>query len=286
MSDSVSVDQLEKIRWLIRDCGQQAKQMASESFDVFEKGKNDFVTSVDRALDERLTNGFTALFPQDGVITEENARSRSAFHENYQRLWCIDPIDGTEDFIHGKQHYAVMVGLLQAHQPTAGWVYAPAFDHLYYGGSDWGLFQTQGDRSPKPLTPIEPAPPTAGFCPILIGYKDRRQYGDAIAQLIPDVQFSSVGSFGLKVMEVICGRAGLYIYLNRRVKIWDTAGPLALAHAAGLICCDLAGNPLRFTPDTVNGETLAHEQEIVVGWPSYIMALRSRLQQAALQSPS
>jgi 3'(2'), 5'-bisphosphate nucleotidase len=279
----VSIDQIQKIHWLLRDCGQQAKQMAAESFQVFEKGRDDYVTSVDRALDDRLTSGFKALFPQAGIITEENVSSRSAFQSSYRHLWCIDPIDGTDDFIQGKQHYAVMVGLLEANQPTAGWIYAPAFDELYYGGWDWGLFQARGDRPAVPLIPTEPAPLSAQHCPILIGYKDRHRYGEAINHCIPEAQFSSVGSFGLKVMEVILGRAGLYIYLNGRVKLWDTTGPLALARAAGLICCDLAGNALQFTPDAVDVETLAHDQTIVIGWASYIMGLRSRLRQAVLQ---
>jgi len=68
-------DQLQKIRSLIRDCGLQAKHMSTEQFQVFEKGKDDYVTPIDRALDQRLTAGFAELFPQDGVITEENAQS-------------------------------------------------------------------------------------------------------------------------------------------------------------------------------------------------------------------
>jgi 3'(2'), 5'-bisphosphate nucleotidase len=114
----------------------------------------------------------------------------------------------------------------------------------------------------------------------VIGEKDYRQFGAAIQQCVPAVQFRSLGSFGLKVMEVVSGRAGLYLYFNRRVKVWDTAGPLALAIAAGLVCCDLDGMPLRFTPDAIDHETLAHTQPILVGWPSYIETLRPLLQRA------
>jgi 3'(2'), 5'-bisphosphate nucleotidase len=113
-----------------------------------------------------------------------------------------------------------------------------------------------------------------------MGYKDQRRYGQAINQLIPGAQFDSIGSFGLKVMRVICGQAGLYVYLNGRVKLWDTTGPLALAKIAGLVCCDLDGKPLEFKADALDSQTLAHRQPIVIGWANYVEALRSRLQQA------
>lgn len=279
----LSPEQLHKINWLLQHWGQQAKQMASGKFQVFEKGIEDYVTTVDRLLDEQLAYGLAALFPHDGIVTEENAQSRDAFQANYSRLWLIDPIDGTDDFIHGREHYASMVGLLQADQPIAGWIYAPEFDQLYFGGAEWGLFQAQGDAPPIPLNPVEPPPPQSDFCPVIMGDKDQRNLGKAIAQLIPEAQFSSIGSFGLKVMQVIHGNAGLYGYFNGRVKLWDTVGPLALAKAAGLICCDLNGDPLRFTPDALDLQTLTHRQPILIGWPSYVEALRSRFKQAIEQ---
>lgn len=275
--------QLDKITWLLRDCGQRAKSLSSEKFQVFEKGINDYVTTVDRELDRTLSQFFTALFPHDGVITEENPQSRQLFQAGYERLWCIDPIDGTDDFIQGKDHYALMVGLLEAHQPIAGWVYAPSFAQLYCGGPGWGLFQATGDRPLTPLIPLEPAPPSGDRCPMILGYKDRRHFGASICTHIPGVSFHSIGSFGLKVLEVIQGRAGLYVYLNRRVKLWDTVGPLALAQAAGLLCCDLEGNAFRFSADAVDLDSLAHQQFVVIGWPRYVMEVRSRLREAVYQ---
>jgi 3'(2'), 5'-bisphosphate nucleotidase len=293
---SLSPHELQVIGLLMRQCGQQALQMATEKFQVYEKGLNDYVTSVDRALDLQLTTGLNQLFWQDGVISEENDQSWQRFYqgsshedshpensaEGNSRLWFVDPIDGTDDFIHGKPHYSVMVGTLEAHEPTAGWVYAPAFDQLVYGGRDLGLFQVESDRPPLPLIPTRPANISKTYCPMLIGYKDQARYGAAINQVIPEVQFDSIGSFGLKVLQVIRGHAGLYLYLNGRVKLWDTVGPLALAQAAGLVCCDLEGNPLKFTPDGIDAKTLAHHQPIVVGWPHYVEKLRSRLQEAVL----
>lgn len=274
-----------QIRQLMRECGQKAKHLASEPFQISQKGPDDYVTSVDRLLDRHLTAGFSALFPEDGLITEENELSRAAFHANYRRLWCIDPLDGTDEFISHKLHYAVMAGLLCDSEPALGWIYAPAFDQMYCGGKGWGLFQTAGAADLQPLLPVEPPALTQGNLKIVLGDKDQRKFGLAIAQLIPGVQFYSLGSFGLKVLEVILGRAGLYLYLNGRVKLWDTTGPLALAKAAGLVCCDLDGQPLKWTADAVDPHSLAHQQAIVIGWPNYVEAIAPKVREAIQGSP-
>lgn len=253
--------------------------MATEGLQVFQKGPGDFVTNVDQMLDRQLTSEFSALFPQDGVITEENAGSRQRFQEGYARLWCIDPLDGTDDFIHRQKDYAVMAGLLENEYPIAGWIYAPESDMSYFGGQNLGLWQALGDLAPEMIAIGEPK--SSGDQTVIIGIKDRRNFGDAIADQIPEIKFGfSQGSFGLKVMNVILGHAGMYIYLNGRVKIWDTVGPLALAKTAGLVCCDLDGNPVSYAPGAIDLETLAHQQSIVIGWASYIESLLPRMKTA------
>jgi 3'(2'), 5'-bisphosphate nucleotidase len=284
----LSDQHLQFINHLIQSCGREAQQMAQQQFQVYEKGSQDYVTDVDHRLDQQLTRGLSACFPGDAIISEENDHSWQAFIESSQRLWLVDPIDGTSDLIQGRPDYAVMVGLLIAHQPTAGWIYAPAQQQLYYGGRDIGLFQGVGNASVDLLQPVAPLHPCDSFCPIMLGYQDQQRYGRTLARLIPAARFYNIGSFGLKVMQVICGKAGLYLYLNRRVKLWDTTAPLALAAAAGLVCCDLYGEPLRFTPELVDPVSLVHRQMIVIGWRSYVNALLPCIQQAVMEvaSPS
>lgn len=269
-----------QIQTALVESGVWAKEMARQPFTVEQKGPEDFVTVIDRTLDRQLAEAFQAWFPEDGVITEENAASIKNIREGFSRLWLIDPLDGTEDFINRRPDYAIMVGLLQNAQPIAGWILRPESGQLFYGGSDWGLFTAQGLEPAQPLIPTTTAGSRAGYCPMLLGDRDQQQYGAAIQAAIPEAQFYTLGSFGLKVLEVIQGRAGLYLYLNGRVKLWDTVGPLALAKSAGLVCCDLEGNSLQFSLDALNPDTLAHHQSIVVGWPHYVEALLPRLQQA------
>lgn len=267
---------------LLEQCGQTARSAASQPFEVFEKGTEDYVTTVDRALDRTLADAFAKRFPSDGIITEENGASAQAFATNRDRLWFIDPIDGTEDFINQGQHYAIMVGLWGNALPTAGWIAAPAQAQLYWGGPNWGLFQRDAHGTVTDLVPQEPKTNDPAFCRMVFGDRDQRRFGAAIAQFCPALSCYSLGSYGLKVLEVIQGRAGLYVYLNGRVKLWDTTGPLALAIAAGLTCCDLDGHPIRFDATSVYPGSLIHHQPIVVGWPGAIAQFRAPLRQAVM----
>jgi 3'(2'), 5'-bisphosphate nucleotidase len=277
---SLSPTELTAIHTLLFDCGDYALQQSKRSFQVFEKGVDDFVTTVDRTLDQRLLQGFRELFPQDGIITEENAATRAQFAQVHPRQWFIDPIDGTDDFIQGRADYSIMVGQVVDGSPRAGWVYAPAYRHLCWGGAGWGLFQQSAQGEPQLLSAVEPPLLPQQDWSMVIGDKDRRRFGSALKQRLPGVQFMSLGSFGLKVLSVVRGEAGLYGYFNGRVKLWDTTGPLALARAAGLACCDLDGNPIEFVPPHVEPDTLIHRQPILVGWPTYVERLRPRIREA------
>jgi 3'(2'), 5'-bisphosphate nucleotidase len=273
--------QLSDLHRLIVACGDYASQQSRESFQVFEKGVDDYVTTVDQLLDQKLLAGMQAIFPDDGIVTEENRATVQAFQRGDRTLWFVDPIDGTDDFIQGRKHYAVMVGRVAQGVPEAGWIYAPVLHHLVWGGPDWGLFEQTAGQSARTLVPRQPVFDPTHPWSLVIGDKDERRFGSAIAHRFPAVRFLSLGSFGLKVLAVITGQAGLYIYLNGRVKLWDTTGPLALAQAAGLVCCDLAGRAIQFTEPDVHPQTLAHRQPILVGWPSYVEQLRSPLNEIA-----
>lgn len=256
----------------IREIGQKAIHLRELGFQVDEKGFDDYVTNVDCELDHLLSQRFQGWFPNDGVISEENTRSLELWQQKLkvnQKFWFIDPIDGTDDFIHGREFYSVMVGALDSFQPVLGWVYAPKSDRLYFGGTAInGLFIATNGNVPEVLYPHEPI--GASRDRVIVSKKDDLAYGNAIRAAVPNVEFYSLGSFGLKVMEVVQGRASAYIYLNRRVKLWDTVGPLAIARAAGLICCDLEGREIGFGYDDINPEKLTHNQLIVIGWSKFI----------------
>ena len=276
MNPQLPVQLQTEICQFIREIGQKAIHLRAAGFQVDEKGFDDYVTNVDRELDHLLSQKFQSWFPDDAVISEENPRSRELWQQDSkkeQRFWFIDPIDGTDDFIHGRNFYSVMVGLLEDFQPVLGWVYAPKSDRLYFGGSGAnGVFTITNGNVPEVLH-LHP-PIGANNDLVIVSKKDDLAYGESIRAAVPNVKFYTLGSFGLKVMEVVQGRAIAYIYLNRRVKLWDTVGPLAIAKAAGLICCDLDGHEIGFGYDNIDPDNLTHNQVIIIGWPKFIELYR------------
>ncbi|MER3476544.1 MAG: 3'-phosphoadenosine 5'-phosphosulfate 3'-phosphatase, partial [Leptolyngbya sp. ERB_1_2] len=142
-------------------------------------------------------------------------------------------------------------------------------------GKEFGIWQVIGDAAPE-LCTIPQA--RSNSYRVVIGDKDFRNTADQISASIPEIEFlRSPGSFGLKVMNVVLGKAEVYLYLNRRVKVWDTVAPIAIAEAAGLTCRDLEGNPIEFTPEVLDLESLAHQQAIVIGQADAVETLLPRL---------
>jgi 3'(2'), 5'-bisphosphate nucleotidase len=262
------------IRRVIQDCGLQAKSMAQQGFEVTQKGPGDFVTHIDRLLDRQLGQAFADLFPRDGIITEENPDSCPLFQKYpLGRLWCIDPIDGTRDFIETQRNYAVMVGLLENGQPQVGWIFDPAADEMYFGGVGWGLFRQVGDV----VRDCFPQPPLLSHR-VVIGVQDQYNYAAALKRKVPEIDlWERPGSFGLKILAVILGQAGMLVYFNGRVKLWDTVAPVALALQAGLTCCDLQGRPLSYDLDAIDLTSLAHQRPVIIGWQHCIDMFLPRL---------
>lgn len=274
------INTFDQVRAFIRQVGQKAKELRQDKFEVIQKGHLDYVTTVDRTIDQICTEQFQTWFPNDGIITEENPDSMQIWQQNHKRMWLIDPIDGTDDFIAGGENYAVMVGLLENNQPTMGWIYAPEMDLMFYGGSAiGGLFTQRGDNYPMQLIPK--IPPLRDRHKLLIGDKDQLKYGETIQNLAPEIEFYNMGGFGLKVMEVLMGNTELYFYLNRRVKLWDTVAPMAMAKFAGITSCDLDGAVIQYHSQVIDPTNLAHQQDVVVGWSQFVDLYLPKLAQVS-----
>lgn len=206
-----------------------ADKFLTVPFWVEKKGQGNFVTSVDKAMEQELKEQLYQLIPEAGFIAEESGDDLKAEYN-----WVIDPIDGTTNFIYGLP-YAVSVALTaqETKKVILGVVYSPKTDTLYYGCHGQGSFVIK-DGDKKRLK-VGSFADNEGIT--IFGMPYNREKTEKILNVAKRVyKFSSdlkrIGPSSLDICMVAEGKAKLYVELD--LNIWDIcAGMLILTEAGG-----------------------------------------------------
>jgi myo-inositol-1(or 4)-monophosphatase len=118
---------------LALDAAKQAGALAMRYFgapmDVRDKSPNNPVSEADLALDALLTTLLRTARPDYGWLSEETVDDQSRLHA--QKVWVVDPIDGTRAFVKAKPHFTVCIGLLDQGKPVVGVVFNPATGEMF-----------------------------------------------------------------------------------------------------------------------------------------------------------
>jgi myo-inositol-1(or 4)-monophosphatase len=101
------------------------------------KGRNDYVTWVDREAEAVIVQTIAAAFPDHRILAEEGGVEPGGEAECW---WVIDPLDGTTNYIHGIHQFAVSLGLYVGGHPEFGLVYHPVLDELFWARRGEGAF--------------------------------------------------------------------------------------------------------------------------------------------------
>ncbi len=210
------------------------------------KARGNPVTEADRQASALLVQELTCMFPEDGILSEEEPDGRNRLSRS--RVWIVDPLDGTLEFIHGLDEFAVMIGLAVDGMATLGIVYQPVREKLYYATSGTGAFLVE-NRSTRILRVSGESNPAAMTMAI------SRAHHSAEVELIQrELGINSAvssGSLGLKVGLICEGRAHLYIHKDRHTSEWDTCAPDVILREAGGRMTDLRNAPLRYNKPEV-----------------------------------
>jgi 3'(2'), 5'-bisphosphate nucleotidase len=199
------------------------------------------VTEADHASNRVILDALRAAFPGDAVLSEESADSPERL--GAERVWIVDPLDGTREFLAGNGEFAVMVGLAVGGRAVLGVVHQPAADLLLYAAEGVGTWMRTGDGVPVRLRCV-PADPAALR---LVG---SRSHPDPLlvrireALGITDVRPS--GSVGVKCGLIVRGERDLYVHPGAHLSEWDTCAPEVLVREAGGTVCGCGGEPLRY----------------------------------------
>jgi 3'(2'), 5'-bisphosphate nucleotidase len=271
-TDTLTQNDIDYVCELVAEAGSLAVRLRNSIQISLKTGPHDKVTSADIALSKLLVEGLTRRFPSDTVVSEEDPSHGGT--DQSGRLWLVDPIDGTDNYIANDGQYSVMVGLLHRLKPVFGWVFCPSDESMYYGGPQFGAWKKTNDRKAVRLGQRHCLDLNAQ-ARVVMGWRDRKQ-NPWISEL-PQVKMVKTGSIGLKVAKILDDEADLFIHFSGKLKTWDTAGPVAIALGAGLEAGSLDSNELSFPSDAV-----MHGGSVIIGCPGSIEWSRSHLAQASM----
>lgn len=210
---------LEKIA---RDAGQLALQHFAllKSLKIEKKGHLDLVTIADQEVENFLIRRLREVFPDDGVFGEEGGEIKGVSG----RIWVIDPIDGTFNFVRGGQDWAISIGLYQHKRPVFGVIYAPVRDLLITGGVSVPA-RKNGEILPS-LPALDMAKAVIGF-----GMHPSIETADRleVIRFISDdlrISFRCCGASTLSLVSVALGETDAYLALGDAT--WDVMAGIAI----------------------------------------------------------
>jgi myo-inositol-1(or 4)-monophosphatase len=218
---------------VVREAGALALELRGgplAGLGVEEKGKLDLVTAGDRAIEKLIIEKLGGVFG-DAVLGEEFGG------EPADRLWVVDPIDGTFNYIHGLPHWAISLAFVVGGKIRLGFVYNPARDEFFAARRGGGAFLNG--------TAIETSGAANLDRPLVeLGRSSRDTVGDYSSLLRRVVEggceFRRLGSAALGLAWVACGRTDAYY--QREIHAWDVLAGLLIAEEAGAWTNDFLAN--------------------------------------------
>ena len=200
------------------------------------------VTAAHREANELIVNRLREEFPDDGILAEESIDSERRLLKD--RVWLIDPMDGTKNFIQRDGDFAVQIGLAIKGESVAGVVYQPVRDVLYRAARGSGAWIEEVEKPAARMTVSKQIEPGE-----MILASSRSHRSPRMERVISEFGFKKEmrrGSVGVKIGLIAEQQADLYLHLSPSTKQWDTCAPEIILEEAGGRLTDLFGRPLRY----------------------------------------
>ncbi|MBN1104211.1 MAG: 3'(2'),5'-bisphosphate nucleotidase CysQ [Deltaproteobacteria bacterium] len=241
---------LDQVEGIVREAGKILRDYHDRPDEIDWKGKDDPVTAADRALNAFLVAAIHEVFPDDGILAEESRDDRARL--SCPRVWCVDPLDGTKEFIARNGEFCIMVGLAVKGAATLGVVYQPVLDILYSGIRSEGAKRASGGvEHPLRVSTTE----EAERLNLLVSRSHRSLVLDRVKTVLGVARERASGSVGIKCGLIAGGEGDLYIHPGPGTKEWDTCAPEAILAGAGGRMTDCWGRPLSYNRPDVNRRT-------------------------------
>jgi myo-inositol-1(or 4)-monophosphatase len=196
------------------------------------KAGHDPVTEADRAVDAVLRQ--TLLRAGEGWLSEESADDPARLTRS--RVWVVDPLDGTREFVAGIPEFCVSIGFVENGRPVAGGICNPATGETILGSVESGV--TYNGK------PVRPSQKTSLQGAVILASRSEVKRGEWKKFEGRDFQIRAMGSVAYKLALVAAGRADITFTLTAKHE-WDVAAGAALVESAGGFVVTLDHAPLR-----------------------------------------
>jgi len=225
-------DILQRIQCALDAAGAVFARFTPGEIETEYKAGHDPVTEADRAVDAVLRQNL--LRDGEGWLSEESADDLSRLDKS--RVWIVDPLDGTREFVLGLPEFCVSIGYVENGKPVAGGIYNPATKETILGSIDSGVLYNGKPAHPSQRETLQGALILASRSEIKRGEWQQFQGGDFNVQ--------AMGSVAYKLALVAAGRADITFTLTPKNE-WDVAAGAALVASAGGFVATLDNAPLR-----------------------------------------
>jgi myo-inositol-1(or 4)-monophosphatase len=240
MSSMSTSDDLQRITSCLHSVGDFIRQRDRRALSVSYSRGGDPSTSLDREINQFLRERLPRV--GEGWLSEEDKDDPRRLKAS--RVWIVDPIDGTREFVEGCPEWCVSIGLVEGNEAVAGGVLNPSTGEMFWGSHESGL-QTSGHSNAGPSNGHDPE--QTAVSRLLVS---RREYSEGKWKSFhrPDIAVVPVGSIAYRLARVAAGYADATCTFETRHE-WDVAGGVALLMAAGGRVVGRDGAAVRFNQE-------------------------------------
>ncbi len=220
------------------------------------KGKLDFVTAADLAVDEFIIKELKVNYPEIPILTEETAGENIDKFKNEEIIWVVDPLDGTANFARGDANYSISIGLVSQGIPLVGVLFMPSSGRMFWARRDKeGAFWNGRNIHVSQISELNKATVCTDWSHIL---STRDLTTNFLKKIFGEVrQIKILGSAASDIS--LLARGTIDIYHHVHLMPWDIAASALIAQKAGAIVTDSKGGIWNvFIPDILAANITLH----------------------------
>jgi myo-inositol-1(or 4)-monophosphatase len=224
----------------------------TEQLKIEDKGRNDFVSEVDRAAEQTIVQELRSKYPDHAILAEEGGR-----RGEHELVWIIDPLDGTTNYLHGFPQFAVSIGLQYRGRLELGVVYNPLSEELFTAVRGQGAHLNDRRLRVANRRGLDGALIGTGF-----PFRDQRHLDRYLGMLKAIMQDAAgirrPGSASLDLAYVAAGRLDGFWELG--LSPWDlAAGAVLIAEAGGTVTNLAGGSDFVYAGNLVAANLKVHQ---------------------------